>query len=94
MAANYRDWTGMAMAANSSYLTGKCGVAANFSRLAVGARTAKYNHWAGAAMDANIINYKCIYILRTCKHMIRNERTYVHTLTLYKEIQTNTFTYI
>ena len=46
------------MAANS----GKCGAAANFSRLAVGARTAKYNHWAGAAMDANIIKCKYIYI--------------------------------
>ena len=61
MAANYRDWTGMAMAANSSYLTGKCGVAANFSRLAVGARTAKYNHWAGAAMDT--INVFTYYVL-------------------------------
>ncbi len=26
--------------------------------------------------------------------MIRYERAYVHTLTFYKEIQTNTFTYI
>jgi hypothetical protein len=91
MAANYRDWTGVAMAANSSYKTGKCGVAASFSRLAVGARTAKYNHWAGAAMDANFCKY--IYI-NTYIHMIRYERTYVHTLTLYKEIQTKTFTYI
>ena len=26
--------------------------------------------------------------------MLRHERIYVHTLTLYTEIQTNTFTYI
>ena len=56
------------MCANSSHWTDKCGVAASFSRLAVETRAAKYNHWAGAAMDANITCCKYIYI-----------HTYIHT---------------
>ena len=50
------------MCAYSSHWTDKCGVAASFSRLAVETRAAKYNHWAGAAMDANITCCKYIYI--------------------------------
>jgi hypothetical protein len=52
MAANYRDWTSAEMATNSSRLTGKCGVAANFSR------------WAAEIQPqlVNVFQYIHIYI--------------------------------
>ena len=73
------------MCANSSRWTDKCGVTAIFNRLTVETRAAKYNHWAGAAMDANITYCKYVYI-NTYIQMIRYKRINIHTLTLYKEI--------
>ena len=85
------------MCANSSHWTDKCGIAASFSRLAVETRAAKYNCCAGRRGNGCEYHILLIYLhtyIHTYIHVIRYKSIYVHTLALYKEIITNTFTCI